>query len=197
MLKKPLLIAFLALYSLSVFAETVYVDDTLRVGVRAKPIMNLPSLTVIRSGDKVELLSRKGGYAKIRTPNGIEGWVKNAYLSPHEPAVAKLKASQTEVTQLKSKLDELNNAIQQEQQQTNQLRQENKSLQQKLNRQPTNNIIQPNTETHVLSFSVRDLTKNHLYGILGTIAVLLALGFLFGISWHKKQVTKRLGGLSI
>ena len=156
MLKKPLLIAFLALYSLSVFAETVYVDDTLRVGVRAKPIMNLPSLTVIRSGDKVELLSRKGGYAKIRTPNGIEGWVKNAYLSPHEPAVAKLKASQTEVTQLKS-----------------------------------------NTETHVLSFSVRDLTKNHLYGILGTIAVLLALGFLFGISWHKKQVTKRLGGLSI
>jgi len=204
MTKKTLVLLSLLLLSLNAAAETYYVDDTLRVGVRAKPIKSLPSLTVVRSGDKVELLQNKGGYAKIRTSNGIEGWVKSAYLSKNIPAVATLKKSNSENEKLKNQIEDLKIAQNKKNSQDaslvnkiSQLEKENSALKNQVNTastsNDTNNIIGPSA----LNISLKDINKNHLYMILGAIIVLLSLGFLFGVSWHKKQVTKRLGGLSI
>lgn len=205
MIKKLFFFSILSFTSLSAIAETYYVDDTLRVGVRAQAIKSLPSLTVIRSGDKVELLSKKNDYAKIRTSNGIEGWVKSAYLSKKMPAIAKLKKTEEEVKQLQTLIADLkasNNKKGNEEnaslkEKISTLENENAALQEKLRNSSSAISVNASSETQPIAINIESFDKNYLYMFLGAIVVLISMGFLFGVSWHKKQVTKRLGGLSI
>ena len=209
MFKHVLGIIFCFVLSMPAWAETYYVDDTLRVGVRAKPIKSLPSLTVIKSGAAIELLAQKGGYSKIRTNNGIEGWVKSAYISDKPPAIAKLKRLQGDVEHLKSEINTLKNQQTTEQslktksmqEKIAQLQEEKISLQNQLANASISNpaiVSQQTTPNHgPLPINLKNIDKQFLYFFIGGIVVLLSMGFLFGVSWHKKQVTKRLGGLSI
>lgn len=191
------------------WANTYYVDDTLRVGVRAEPDKSLPSLVVVKSGAAVELLERKGSYAKVRTSNGVEGWVKSAYLSNRQPAVSQLQKAQDQINELKSQIEAIkkekqasaSSEIQTLQQQITTLEQEKNTLQAKL-AQAGSNINtpepqQPATINRSIAIDFKNLNKDTLYIAGGVLVVILSLGFLFGVSWYKKQVTKRLGGLSI
>lgn len=197
------------IFSAVCLADTVYVDDTLRVGVRAKPDRTLPSLVVIKSGAAVELLEKKGSYAKIRTSNGIEGWVKSAYLSGKQPTANKLKAAKEQIEQLKKQIEEVkasSNAsadaqLKSLQEKFSALQRESITLKNQLaNAKRNGNTTIANEETTInrsIAIDFKNLNKDTLYLVIGVIVVLLSLGFLFGVSWYKKQVTKRLGGLSI
>ncbi len=200
-LSKKALAFFILFLPLSALAETLYVSDTLRVGIRTLPNTNVPSISIVKSGTAVEVLKRKGSYIKIRTKNGVEGWVKGAYFSKKTPATKKLKEALNEISSLEKEIQSLNkqkNA--QMKNATPDLSNEVKTLESR-NQALKNEVLAlkntPKTSNTAPSFSLNDIDKNIIYGAVGGLVVLLCLGFLFGVSWHKSQVTKRLGGMSI
>lgn len=68
-------------------AERKYVSDLIVLSVREGPSNDAGTIGLIRSGDAVTLLESRGeqSYARIRTEEGIEGWVAARYLDD-EPA---------------------------------------------------------------------------------------------------------------
>ena len=190
------------LLPVTALAETLYVSDTLRVGIRTQPTNNVPSIAVVKSGTAVEVLKRKGSYIKVRTQSGVEGWVKSAYFSRKTPAARKLDNALKKIAALEKELKSLHKEQTKQQakgvadpklsekiaalEKTNQnLKDELKSLRNR-----------PMEKTDNM-FSIKSISENIIYVVLGIFLVLICMGFLFGVSWHKSQVAKRLGGMSI
>src|SRR5262245_23019864 len=71
-------------------SETAYVTHSLRLGIHHtddtsdKPFENLVS------GTALEVIERNTNYARVRTPDGQEGWVKAVYLVEQKPAQARV-----------------------------------------------------------------------------------------------------------
>jgi SH3 domain protein len=175
-------------------AEELFVSDNLRVGVRDAANKKATTLTVVRSGNQVTVLKRKGSYIKIRTKSGVEGWVKSAYFSSKKPARAlledvrsELKARTAELAELKSAGPKNGAQLTKLQGEVSTLAAEKQSLQQQLTQsQQQNQSLRSQSNTGAIGSSTT-----------GALLFFLCLGFLFGISWYKRQVTKRLGGLSL
>jgi len=74
----------------SAWAETAYVTDKLQLNIYATQDLDGASLKKLRSGDKVEVLSRAGRVAEVKVDSGQQGWVKNLYLVADEPARARI-----------------------------------------------------------------------------------------------------------
>jgi SH3 domain protein len=92
-------------------AETVYVTDMLQLGLypaagdRGQPLKTLPS------GTPLELLERDRNYARVRTPEGTEGWAKTAFLVAEKPARAQLAELQTHNQSLSRELAALRESL--------------------------------------------------------------------------------------
>lgn len=189
-------------FSLTLHAETLYVGDTLRVGVRAEPSDNTPSITVIDTGTRLDIMERRGSHVKVRTPSGVEGWVKGAYLSNIKPAKVLLRDTSQRVEQLEKELAQLRKmqpgqAIQNEAlaQTIDRLEQEKAKLLAQLESGEG-----AGHHGNMDSNTAMDLDFMHVGPSIwvGVLTIFfISLGFLFGVSWHKSQVTKRLGGLTL
>jgi SH3 domain protein len=107
----------------SAWAETAYVTDKLQLNMYATQDLGGSSLKKLRSGDKVEVLSRNGMVAEVKADSGQQGWVKNLYLVADEPARSRInqlerlnegledtvKKLRAQVTAEKNKMKELLN----------------------------------------------------------------------------------------
>ena len=202
------MIAIILLLPINALSSTLYVGDNLRVGIRPAPEANTASLVVVSTGTELELIEKKGRYVKVRSPNGIEGWVKGAYLSAKKPSSVLLKQAQSKIKILEKKINALpktspgantsNNSSAQTQTITR-LQLEKTVLEQEIAalKNSTDKIEEhPQTESE-FALNLSFLNNELILIILGSLAFLLSLGFLVGVSWHKAQVTKRLGGLSL
>ncbi len=86
----------------TVQAETAYVTDMLRLGLhRAADTSDAPFDNLV-SGTRLEVLERTAFYARVRTPDGAEGWVKSAFLVTEEPARARLLAFEARIAELEA-----------------------------------------------------------------------------------------------
>ncbi|MCK7543212.1 TIGR04211 family SH3 domain-containing protein [Marinobacter bryozoorum] len=95
-------------------ARTVYIDDTLYAPVRSGQGTQFRILhNGLRSGTAVTLLEQSGdsGYSKIRTSQGIEGWVPTRYLTNQPIARDRLDAANSELEQARNELEELQNRM--------------------------------------------------------------------------------------
>lgn len=91
-------------------ARTVYIDDTLYAPVRSGEGNQYRVLhSGLRSGTSVTLLeeSEESGYSKIRTNNGVEGWVPTRYLTNQPIARDRLEEADKELEQTRARLEEL------------------------------------------------------------------------------------------
>ncbi|NIO04563.1 MAG: TIGR04211 family SH3 domain-containing protein [Proteobacteria bacterium] len=76
-------------------AETMYVTDLLYLSLRDAPDSSRPSLRLLKSATRVEVLQIDGGWAQIMLDDGKKGWVQKKFL------VEKLQSSDmTEELQL-------------------------------------------------------------------------------------------------
>jgi SH3 domain protein len=102
MLKRLILTAALCAWAAPAPAETVYVTDSLRLGLyhsddtSDKPFLNLVS------GTQLEVLERNASLARVRTSGGEEGWVKSAFLVPDKPAQTRVAELEVELAGLRS-----------------------------------------------------------------------------------------------
>ena len=68
------------------FAETAYVTDNLRLGLPQASDTSDRAFRTLDSGQTLDIISRDRNYANVRLPDGVEGYVKAAYLVFDKPA---------------------------------------------------------------------------------------------------------------
>ncbi|HEX7081109.1 MAG TPA: TIGR04211 family SH3 domain-containing protein [Gammaproteobacteria bacterium] len=88
------------------WAETVYVTDILQLGIHHAPDTSDKPFDVLVSGTPLEVLERSGFYARVRTPDGREGWVKSGYVVTEKPARRRLAELEAELDRLRLQLAE-------------------------------------------------------------------------------------------
>lgn len=69
-----------------VLAETAYVTDNLRLGLHQAADTSDRAFRTLESGQTVEILSRDRNYAQVQLPDGVQGYLKAAYLVFEKPA---------------------------------------------------------------------------------------------------------------
>jgi len=69
----------------SVFADTRYVSDRLIISVRDGQDQNAAVLGYLETAAPVEILEENGDFLRIRTEDGLEGWVRAQYIVSETP----------------------------------------------------------------------------------------------------------------
>jgi SH3 domain protein len=170
----------------TVIAETGYVSDTLRVGVRPAPDSHAAPTGVIKTGMRLKVLESRNGYVRVKTEEGLEGWVKDTYIVKEPPAMITLLALQQQHGTLESKLKIL---------------EENNQVLQEANRVLNQRLDQLSAERAQWQIAQARATLSNkeiswFWWLLG-ILVIAGAGFYSGITWYRQSVTKRLGGLRV
>jgi SH3 domain protein len=174
--------------SITVYADTVYVSDNLRVGVRPEPDSGYTPVGVVLTGMKLEVLDSQKGFLKIRTAQGLTGWIKDIYVVEKAPAIIKLKHLQKRHKQATAQLNEMQGTIKA-------LENANSVLNNKVDQ-----LKQERSRLQLLqakSISSQHQETSTWYWWLIALAVVIASGFVGGIQWNRYQAMKRLGGLRV
>jgi SH3 domain protein len=86
------------------WAETQYVTDQLSVPLHPEPASNAPIVKTLTTGTALEVLEQIGGFAHVRDPQGTEGWIEGAVLSPRPPSAAQVKSLRAEIERTRALL---------------------------------------------------------------------------------------------
>ncbi|HUX79663.1 MAG TPA: TIGR04211 family SH3 domain-containing protein [Alphaproteobacteria bacterium] len=89
----------------SVFADTRYVSDELIISVRDGHNQDDNVLGHIRTGTAVDVLEEKGGYLRIKTEDGLEGWVQAQYIISEKPNGRIIEDLRDEINDLNKKIE--------------------------------------------------------------------------------------------
>ncbi|MFO7604031.1 MAG: TIGR04211 family SH3 domain-containing protein [Gammaproteobacteria bacterium] len=182
----------LLLQPLWLAAEQVYINDTLRVGVRPSPSGNVAPIAVVTTGMRLQVVDRADGYLKIQGDDGIEGWIKEIFTIDEPPSVIKLQtlqkqhaAMQQEVKRLKTELQVAAKATQ--------------VLTEKLESQKADTSKLQLELAHKVGQERLEETQHSIFWWLSLfiIPTLAFAAFYGGIVWYRNQAQKRLGGLRV
>ena len=178
------------LVSPAVSGKSLYVNDNLRVGVRAEPSSRVVPFSVVVTGMKLNVLEQADGYIKIKTNKGEIGWVKDIYVSETPPAVLQIKSmkkkyeaqeQQLRVFEERAKVLELSNQHMMEQ--IDALKVERSTLQ--LEKARSDYLLESDSSSRIWWWIM-----------LGSL-LLTAAAFSSGMIWYRQQTMKRLGGLRV
>src|SRR5512134_1802902 len=67
-------------------AETVYVAERIRIGLRAEVLETSAVVKTVETGTPLEVVERFDKLVRVRDPQGGEGWIEARYLTPDPPA---------------------------------------------------------------------------------------------------------------
>jgi SH3 domain protein len=172
------------------YAETVYVSDYLRVGVRPAPDTSEAPVNVVTTGMALEVLQRKNGFLRIRTDGDVEGWIKEIYVVSEMPAGQRLQTLEKEHDELKAQFAQL-------QQQAAEAAQTNRSL-----ADETQRLRQDNVDLQLQVVQLQNANKPRLAEtssfwllVSGVFAVLAAFGL--GVAVQRFIMRRRFGGLKL
>lgn len=88
----------------SVFADTRYVSDELIISVRDGQNQDDNVLGYIRTGTAVDVFEEKGRYLRIKTEDGLEGWVQTQYIISEKPNGRIIEDLRNEINDLNKKV---------------------------------------------------------------------------------------------
>ncbi|MBW2109558.1 MAG: TIGR04211 family SH3 domain-containing protein [Deltaproteobacteria bacterium] len=91
-------------------AETRYVTDMLILTVREGPGHEYKVMTTLRSNMAVEVLEEQEKYLKVRTENGLEGWVAKQYITTETPKPTIIAGLNDTIGQLRARVEALEQA---------------------------------------------------------------------------------------
>lgn len=170
----------------SSFAETRYVNDYLRVGLRPTPDNDSAPLAVVTTGEKLEILDKDASYVLVRTPSGVEGWIKSVYTTNEQPAIVRLKELNKASGGSSQKIIEL-------QKQLNLMESANKILNTELEETKGE---KSKIQMQLLASRGAEPSSLWIYW-LAALLVFTITSFISGMYWYRSQAMKRLGGLKI
>lgn len=178
-------------------AQTAYVTDNLRLGLHQAEDTSDRSFRTLDSGQELEIINRDRNYARVRLPDGTEGYVKAAYLVNEKPAKLIVAESQAEVDRLQQELASLRDSFAQPAATI-------ESLEQRLE-DTSNELLQAEEAAQELSEqneSYAERYSQYKYSLPfkwvgGALLVCLLAGFLGGLWWTDYRSRKRHGGIRI
>ena len=74
------------------YAETMYVGDIVKITVRTGPGTEHKIITMVKSGQQVEVLQPDIHWSEVLLKNGKQGWVLNRFLTTEKPCRLLLKS---------------------------------------------------------------------------------------------------------
>jgi SH3 domain protein len=178
-------------------AETVYVTDSLRLGLHAAPDTSDRPFDNLVSGTAVEVIERDSNYAHVRLADGREGWVKATFLVAEKPAAARVLELEAELGGFESAAAAAKTAQAVAEQELSGLRSElqattgsAESIQETIER------LQHENEAH------EERLENYRYAlplawVLPAVAVAMTGGFLMGLWWLDSWIRRRHGGFRV
>jgi SH3 domain protein len=155
-------------------AETMYVTDRLYLSLRNAPDPGQPSLDLLPSDTKVEVLETEGNWAKVKLEDGRTGWVMKRFLVKDLP-------QSLIIEQLKEQLENRNISLEG-------LRQENASLKEEIENLK-DQIIQQNER---IEMTTKENTLERLTKTYGPVVVALLVGLNIGCLLIIKYLVRRL-----
>jgi SH3 domain protein len=85
----------------------VYVTDNLILGMKDNPEGTGKNLKSLRSGDRLEVLDRRGAFSKVRTKEGLVGWAKTTFMVKDKPSILLVDELKQENKSLQEQLSQL------------------------------------------------------------------------------------------
>jgi len=190
-MRSTFVLAFLLVISFGSVAQSViYVNDILRVGVRAEPVSGAKPVSGVKTGEALEGSdSGDAKYYKVKTPAGRIGWVSRTYVSDNVPAFMRLEVVNGELESLKEQFLAV-------EKQFEQLQETNLSLEGVLTRTKEEKS-QLQSELDDIKGSALIPEEYQLIAWVTGVLALLLLGFVVGGQRVRQRVRSRLGGLDI
>ena len=113
-MKSKLIFLFLLLtipvgFVVAAHADTQYVSDMLLLTIRDYPDKDANILGSLKTADSVEVLEAGDRFMRIRTKEGLEGWVQKKFITAGKPKAIIIKEMKNEISQLKAKIEEFEN----------------------------------------------------------------------------------------
>lgn len=96
------LVALLGLYAS--FCSAEYVTDKLVAGLYETAATDGTLVRALPSGTPLEVIERRGTIVRVRTGDGLEGWIGREYVTGEKPAQVMLLQLQAEMGDLKQRL---------------------------------------------------------------------------------------------
>ena len=191
------LIALLALLPVAVVAETAYVTDNLRLGLHRAADTSDRAFRTLESGQELEILSRDRNYAHVQLPEGVQGYVKAAYLVFDKPAKLIVNETMAERDQLQAQLEQLRQQFAGPAATISALEQESADLKARLDESEARI-----TELDEQNTNLRGRQQQYQYSlplvwVASALGVCLVGGFLFGLWWVDYRSRRRHGGIRI
>jgi SH3 domain protein len=197
MRKHALLCLALGAWAGSAGADTVYVTDSLRLGLHAAPDTSDRPFDNLASGTTVEVLERNASYARVRLTDGREGWVKATFLVAEKPAAARVLELEAELGGLESAAAAAKMAQDAAERELAGLRSElqtttgsSESIQETIERlERENRAHEERLESYRYALP--------LAWVLPAVAVAMTGGFLMGLWWLDAWIRRRHGGFRV
>ena len=190
-------IGVLALLPLAAVAETMYVTDNLRLGLHQAADTSDRAFRMLESGQTLEVLSRDRNYANVRLPDGVQGYVKAAYLVDEKPAKLIVTETIAERDGLVAELEETKRAFAAPAATIETLKNEAGDLNARL--EAAESQIESLKEENASIQGLKDRYKGSLplTWVGAAIGVCLIGGFMFGLWFVDHRMRKRHGGIRI
>lgn len=178
-------------------AETAYVTDNLRLGLHREEDTSGNAFRTLESGQEVEILSRDRNYALVQLPDGVQGYLKAAYLVFEKPAKLIVSETQAKNEKLVRELADTKRAFAGPAATIDGL--ESDIAQHEAALDESNARVQMLTEENE-KFRNRQASYKYslpLTWVAGALGVCLLAGFLLGIWLVDYRSRKRHGGVRI
>jgi hypothetical protein len=88
-------------------ADSMYVIEQVVVNVNSAPDASGERIATVKSGDKLEVIERRGDQVHVRLAGDRDGWIRASYLSADEPLRVRLAAREAQLAQLQEELGKL------------------------------------------------------------------------------------------
>jgi uncharacterized protein YgiM (DUF1202 family) len=92
-------------------AETAWVKDELKLGLRTGPGMQYRIKAYVETGDSLTILSSREGWTQVRSTDHGDGWVEEGYLQGEPPAAMRLARTEQETAEFRSQFQTLKDRV--------------------------------------------------------------------------------------
>jgi hypothetical protein len=186
----------LVLWTATGIAATAYVSDDLILGVYAEKDPQSTRLATLHSGASLDVLATDGDFTQVRLGDGRVGWVRSSFLVTHEPATARVKELEDEISRAHAATPELAAAATHNE--IEQLKADLAKAQSELQSARAAETAarpDPGSASGRLALG-RQAAAFWPYG-LAALGISMGLGFFLGYRYLDRRVRQKFGGLRV
>jgi hypothetical protein len=178
-------------------AETLYVAERMRIGLRAEATETGAVVKTVETGTPLEAIERVENFVHVRDPQGTVGWAEARYLTPDAPARLQLVKLQEDLARSRSQTVEAQAQLKKAQTAAAEQAATIKSLEQEVANKPAlpPSAIPAPVAPPPVGKTSKDAGFSFSYLWLGISFAMLGIGFATGVKWLRESIRKRSGGM--